>query len=646
MLIHGMNVSVIKVIATIGVSLFLLSCSKNGLDQSSDAALVLSSSSFHPGESAPGIEVQPQNSVSAFEQSQNSNLASVSLFSAFSATSDTGYIPQNTGTQNGGSDTGSIPQPVTATTTTAPSISQDTSSITSTTVLQQPEIPTHSSTGNGGTTSPVADSNGTGVSSVTTSTLPSSSVATGGTDSGNIPGPGSISGNDTGNIPSTTPATTVPVVDNGNNSQPTTPATTVPVADNGNNSQPTTPATTVPVADNGNNSQPTTPATTVPVADNHDDGGSCSCTCHNPTHVTTSPCHSKEEKVTVELGRVCSIKRSKSENLFFEEAKNPILSIEAIVPKGKIKYGSRSSNPYANSSVIQQWGVLSSEAKERILIASYDLRGIDLFEMKYHRSFSFNLKELKRKLGFDWRKAAIVTSVCDDVNNDHSCYRAEQKSYLSVVPATFKANRIPKKIALDVWNGRGLSQSVDGDVCDKQYSPIVLDLTGAGISLTAPEDGVQFDLNADGNPVYTGWIKGSNNAFLVRDVNRTGKIEDGSELFGSATNLKSGKRAANGFEALKDLDENHDRVLNALDPAWRDLRLWFDRNQDGVSQSSELERLKSYSIESINLNYVELLEMDEYGNQTRERSTYVRTIRNQEKPMLIVDIWFRTLIDQ
>ena len=296
--------------------------------------------------------------------------------------------------------------------------------------------------------------------------------------------------------------------------------------------------------------------------------------------------------------------------------------------------------------MIQQWGVLSAEAKERILIVSYPLKGIHLDEKKYQNSFSFNLKELKKKLGIDWKKAAIVTSVCDDVNGDGSCYKAVQKDYLSVVPATFKANRVPKKIALDVWNGRGLSQAFDEDKCDKQYSPIVLDLTGEGIELSPPEEGVQFDLNADGNPVYTGWVKGANNAFLVRDVNHNGKIDDGSELFGTATLLKNGKRAANGFEALKDLDLNHDGVLNASDPAWRDLRLWFDRNQDGVSQPSELESLQAYGIQSLNLNYIELLEMDDYGNQTRERSTYVRKIRRQEKPLLMVDIWFRTLIEQ
>jgi hypothetical protein len=86
----------------------------------------------------------------------------------------------------------------------------------------------------------------------------------------------------------------------------------------------------------------------------------------------------------VNLGRVCSIRRSRSTDLFFEEASNPILAIEAIVPKGRIIYGGTSQNPYGygNSQGYQQWGVLSAESqtKERFLIASYALKGVSLHE--------------------------------------------------------------------------------------------------------------------------------------------------------------------------------------------------------------------------------------------------------------------------
>jgi hypothetical protein len=40
------------------------------------------------------------------------------------------------------------------------------------------------------------------------------------------------------------------------------------------------------------------------------------------------------------------------------------------------------------------------------------------------------------------------------------------------------------------------------------------------------------------------------------------KIDDGSELFGNNTILSNGNKAANGFEALKDLDSNNDGKID------------------------------------------------------------------------------------
>jgi hypothetical protein len=47
--------------------------------------------------------------------------------------------------------------------------------------------------------------------------------------------------------------------------------------------------------------------------------------------------------------------------------------------------------------------------------------------------------------------------------------------------------------------------------------------------------------------------------------NNNGKIDDGSELFGNNTILSNGNKAANGFEALKDLDSNNDGKIDNQD---------------------------------------------------------------------------------
>ena len=719
MQIQGMKISIINIILTLAVCLSLISCSKGGGMRSAEESLVLETSTFNPGETAPGVELDPQSSNSILEESQNSNLASISIFQSTGGHSDGGSIPRPGGS-NGGSDSGTIPPPGSATvpvvipspvTTPIPDpVSPGTGAISnpapSTDPLPSPivgvpvENPPISSGGNNDT--PVI----------------APPVASGGGDSGTIGNSGPVSGNDNGAVPggsgsSIGDSSGTPVVDNGTpNSTPihevppsNIPVTT-PIADNGTpNSTPiheVPPANipvTPPIADNGtpistpihevpSSNIPVTPPiadngtpistpihevppanipVTPPIADNgnptipepvsiplppgedseqdeHGGTGGSSCSCQTPAPVGHSSCHSRKRGMTINLGRVCSRRRSASNSLFFEEAKNPILAVEAIVTKSPMKYGRRSSNPYSSSSTVPQWGVLSgnNQLKNRVLVASYDLRGVSLYQSKYSQKVFYNLGALKKELGGNWRRAAIVVSVCDDRNGDGSCYGEEVSSYLSVVPATFRANRLPKQISLDIWNGRGLSQTTDVGSCDKQYSPIVLDLTGQGIQLSGPEDGTQFDLNNDGNKVYTGWVKGANNAFLVQDLSGNGRIDNGGELFGSATLLANGKRAANGFEALKDLDSNRDGLLNNRDSKWKNLSLWFDRNYDAYTQYSELENLNRYQIQSINLNYIELLEMDEFGNQTRERSTYVRKIKGKNTPLMLVDIWFRT----
>ena len=669
MQIQGMKISIINIILTLAVCLSLISCSKGGGVRSAEESLVLETSTFNPSEKAPGVELDPQSSNSILEESQNSNLASISIFQSTGGHSDGGSIPRPGGS-NGGSDSGTIPPPGSATVPV---------------VIPSPvttPIPDPVSPGTGAISNPAPSTNPlpSPIVGVPVENPPVSSggnndtpviappVASGGGDSGTIGNSGPVSGNDNGAVPggsgsSIGDSSGTPVVDNGTpNSTPiheVPPANipvTPPIADNGtpistpiHEVPPSNIPVTPPIADNGNPTIPEPISIPLPPGedseqDEHGATGGHSCSCQTPAPVGHSSCHSRKRGMTINLGRVCSRRRSASNSLFFEEAKNPILAVEAIVTKSPMKYGRRSSNPYSSSSTVPQWGVLSgnNQLKNRVLVASYDLRGVSLYQSKYSQKVFYNLGALKKELGGNWRRAAIVVSVCDDRNGDGSCYGEEVSSYLSVVPATFRANRLPKQISLDIWNGRGLSQTTDVGSCDKQYSPIVLDLTGQGIQLSGPEDGTQFDLNNDGNKVYTGWVKGANNAFLVQDLSGNGRIDNGGELFGSATLLANGKRAANGFEALKDLDSNRDGLLNNRDSKWKNLSLWFDRNYDAYTQYSELENLNRYQIQSINLNYIELLEMDEFGNQTRERSTYVRKIKGKNTPLMLVDIWFRT----
>jgi hypothetical protein len=136
--------------------------------------------------------------------------------------------------------------------------------------------------------------------------------------------------------------------------------------------------------------------------------------------------------------------------------------------------------------------------------------------------------------------------------------------------------------------------------------PLVLDLDGDGIEAVGinPNAPILFDHEGDGSKNATGWIK-ADDGIVVLDRNGNGLIDSGRELFGDNTVLtrgpKAGQTAANGFEALADLDLNGDGALNSADAAYANLRIWQDANQDGVSQATELKTLATLGIASINV---------------------------------------------
>ena len=134
--------------------------------------------------------------------------------------------------------------------------------------------------------------------------------------------------------------------------------------------------------------------------------------------------------------------------------------------------------------------------------------------------------------------------------------------------------------------------------------PLVFDVTGFGIETTSingfdTQYPTYFDYNGNGFAILTGWASGAN-GLLVMDRNGNGTIDDGSELFSGYTLLSNGRTAHNGYEALGDLDTNHDGQIDSSDAAFSGLEIWQDVNGDGWSQEWELHSLSFYDITSIN----------------------------------------------
>lgn len=151
--------------------------------------------------------------------------------------------------------------------------------------------------------------------------------------------------------------------------------------------------------------------------------------------------------------------------------------------------------------------------------------------------------------------------------------------------------------------------------------PLIIDLGRKGIELTSLDDGVHFDLDKNGFAEKTAWI-GGEDGFLALDRNGNGKIDNGGELFGDQVTLKDGSTSSEGFEALAELDENGDGVIDKNDSEFANLRVWIDANHNGISESDELKTLDELGITSISLDHANKSETDSStGTIVSESST-------------------------
>lgn len=177
------------------------------------------------------------------------------------------------------------------------------------------------------------------------------------------------------------------------------------------------------------------------------------------------------------------------------------------------------------------------------------------------------------------------------------------------------------------------------DQCDPTLtgtcSPIVLDLRDGRYQFSSPDNGVRFDINADGKLEQVAWPQDPREvAFLFLDRNGNGVVDDGSELFGNASRLANGTVAENGFVALSELDTNGDGQISAADSRWKDLRLWFDTNRDGKAQHNEIVTLDDAGVTSLALSRSWTGRRDKYGNTFRWKAnfTLVRSGAEVQRP--------------
>lgn len=179
-------------------------------------------------------------------------------------------------------------------------------------------------------------------------------------------------------------------------------------------------------------------------------------------------------------------------------------------------------------------------------------------------------------------------------------------------------------------------------------SPIIMPLADKRIAraryrLTNVENGVLFDLDADGIQDRTSWThQNSGLAFLALDRNGNGKIDDGKELFGNFTHPGKG----NGFSALL-VDAGRVGLIDDGHPLFEKLLLWEDENHNGLSEPYEIHKFSDHYV-GIGLSYEPDTLRDRHGNEFRFKGNatikvgtskkYPKQDREVERSRMI-DIW-------
>ncbi|MCC6137797.1 MAG: hypothetical protein IT287_04145 [Bdellovibrionaceae bacterium] len=230
-------------------------------------------------------------------------------------------------------------------------------------------------------------------------------------------------------------------------------------------------------------------------------------------------------------------------------------------------------------------------------------------------------------------------------------------SFILLGSREYRYMQIDQKLTVIVDNNPD-GESNDPKHCDQKASPLIVHVNPDGdvpmaVKLSSIASGIWFDiLGRNAEPkAHTkkqiSWLDSNQYMFLVKP-NSKGQVSGVDEMFGDNTFGPDADFAANGFAALAKFDGMSidgktkvglaDGVINSEDPIYDKLRLWNDKNKNGVSERGELYKLRQMKVKAIDLEFdASYREQDRYGNET----VYKSVIQYEDGSLdLIFDLWF------
>lgn len=172
-----------------------------------------------------------------------------------------------------------------------------------------------------------------------------------------------------------------------------------------------------------------------------------------------------------------------------------------------------------------------------------------------------------------------------------------------------KTSSKPVLTFLDAW----MKDFIDRVYFNSKTDPLILDLNNNGIKrdfITTSKSYFNLNNYEKYTPRVEWIVSTSDDGFLCIDKNQNGRIDNGKELFTEGQMLSNGQLSKNGVDVLKDMDTNHDNMVDKKDEGFDKLLFWNDANNDGISQKDELHTMQDVGIERFELrpnwsNYVE-----------------------------------------
>lgn len=238
------------------------------------------------------------------------------------------------------------------------------------------------------------------------------------------------------------------------------------------------------------------------------------------------------------------------------------------------------------STLADQWAELKSLLLNRIMMILQGLGG-DTQKRGYHQTLSNTAQMLNDNF---YVKSTTITA---------THIEEEATTFCGTGTALTEDGR-----AIDF----GVSFSLSRKLCeyagiDMRSAVSVIDplVINVGSDITHISDqSFYFDLDCDGTDDKISNL-GEGSGFLALDKNGDGKINNGSELFGTGS--------GNGFKDLSIYDQDHNGWIDENDEVYEQLRVWI-RNEDGTDT---LLSLKEADVGAINLGSAET-EFSQYNS--------------------------------